>query len=615
MDTYRMPVEHQAPVTDLAELPDALATAREALLALRAPDGAWTGALAPSPLAAATAVSALTLAGDSARRAPTAPLVTRGTAWIARMQNADGGWGDTTDSPSNLSATLLCVAALHLTGLRLPAARDAAHAGQRFVEQTAGPTPSEWTARLRQDYGGDRTFAVPIQTMCALAGLMPWDAVTPLPFELACLPRRLFRFARLHVVSYALPALIAIGSLHHSRTRSAPAILRWIRDLAVGPALRLLEAIQPADGGFLEAIPLTSFVVMSLAAAGRQTHPVVSRGNAFLTETAREDGSWAVDRDLSTWVTSLSVQALARAGTPLPIDQGPTRAWLRQCQWTERHPFTDAAPGGWAWTDAPGGVPDADDTAGALVALSLLGESESSPAAANGLRWLLDLQNSDGGWPTFCRGWNRLPFDRSTPDITAHALRALDRWQPAAGSRGARATRHGIRYLLACQRDDGSWLPLWFGNQRTAEHDNPVYGTALVLSGLHTVATGDGSAATRGVSYLLRTQNPDGGWGGDRLAPSSVEETGAAVTALANWWPEQDARTACVRGAGYLLRRVCDGTWTTPSPIGLYFARLWYWERMYPIIWTVSALGSVQARQGERREPSSGSTDSNRHRR
>ena len=37
-----------------------------------------------------------------------------------------------------------------------------------------------------------------------------------------------------------------------------------------------------------------------------------------------------------------------------------------------RHPYTGAAPGGWAWTDLPGGVPDADDTPGALLALVAL---------------------------------------------------------------------------------------------------------------------------------------------------------------------------------------------------------------------------------------------------
>ncbi|MEZ6048428.1 MAG: hypothetical protein R3C11_23220 [Planctomycetaceae bacterium] len=51
------------------------------------------------------------------------------------------------------------------------------------------------------------------------------------------------------------------------------------------------------------------------------------------------------------------------------------------------------------------------------------------------MNWLLDLQNRDGGWPTFCRGWGALPFDRSAPDLTAHALRALHQYQRTYQSR------------------------------------------------------------------------------------------------------------------------------------------------------------------------------------
>ena len=67
----------------------------------------------------------------------------------------------------------------------------------------------------------DRTFATPILTTCALAGLVSWDEVAPLPFELACLPQSWFRFVRLHAVSYALPALIAIGRCiyHHKKPK------------------------------------------------------------------------------------------------------------------------------------------------------------------------------------------------------------------------------------------------------------------------------------------------------------------------------------------------------------------------------------------------------------
>ena len=151
----------------------------------------------------------------------------------------------------------------------------------------AGPTsrPKGGIAGLRRRYGSDKTFAVPILTNCALAGLVPWRDVPPLPFELACLPYGVLRFLRLPVVSYAIPALVAIGQARffHRWPRNP---LTWlVRRLAVGRSLKTLERMQPASGGFLEAVPLTSFVVMSLASTGRGQHPVARRGVAFLLDT------------------------------------------------------------------------------------------------------------------------------------------------------------------------------------------------------------------------------------------------------------------------------------------------------------------------------------------
>src|SRR5262249_24271964 len=197
-------------------------------------------------------------------------------------------------------------------------------------------------------------------------------------------------------------------------------------------------ASQPSSGGFLEAIPLTSFVTLSLASIGHAKHPVSVKAVEFLVNAVRPDGSWAIDSNLATWVTTLSVNALAAAGELDQLDRkAELRDWLLKQQYRERHPYTGAGPGGWAWTDLPGGVPDADDTPGAIIALMALDANESfDPRGAldlppqvdarlRALRWLGGLRNSDGGIPTFWRGWGNLPFDRSGTDLTAHALRAF----------------------------------------------------------------------------------------------------------------------------------------------------------------------------------------------
>jgi squalene-hopene/tetraprenyl-beta-curcumene cyclase len=195
-----------------------------------------------------------------------------------------------------------------------------------------------------------------------------------------------------------------------------------------------------------------------------------------------------------------------------------------------------------------------------------------------GVRWLLRLQNGDGGWPTFCRGWGRLPFDQSAPDLTAHVLRALH----AVDGRPTPAVRRGLAYLARTQRADGAWLPLWFGEQRAPDRANQVLGTARVLRALE-LWEPDGSMRRRGVAYLVQAQNADGGWGGAAGIASSVETTALAVAALVDG-------PAAARGADWLAAAVADGRWTAAEPIGLYFAQLWYDELLYPMLWTVEAL-------------------------
>jgi len=587
---------HRAPAEGtevIARIRDAWRCARQSLLARLRPDGFWEGHLSSSALGTATALSAFALAAPARLRS-----AAQGVTWLCADQNPDGGWGDTPESPSNLPTTMLTVAAFRLAhGAGVAVPEGALRRAETFLDVRSGRTGTQRAAALRRLYGRDRTFAVPILVHCALAQApteehISWNAIARLPFELACLPRALFRHLRLEVVSYALPALIAVGYLLHRRHPSPNPVARVVRHLAARPSLRRLEAIQPSSGGFLEAVPLTAFVVMNLAAAGRAECAVVRRALRFLEQTVRPDGSWPIDVNLSNWVTSLAVDALAVGGAPIPPTAAATvRRWLRARQWRTAHPYTGARPGGWAWTHLPGGVPDADDTAGALLALAALG-GKPAPGVRAGVQWLLDLQNRDGGWPTFCRGWGRLPFDRSAPDLTAHSLRALWKWRALApGRRVRRAVERGFAYLQSTQRPDGSWVPLWFGNQAARRQENPTFGTARVLAAYGDLGRTADEPARKGLAYLIEAQHAGGGWGGAPGLAATVEETAMAVDAISRWASEKTCRRACLRGARWLADAAATGGLDHPAPIGLYFARLWYAERMYPLVWTVGALG------------------------
>lgn len=589
-----------------------LSRSRARLLEAGAPGGHWVGELSSGALSTATAVFALHLVDARRHRGS----IGRGLDWLARNSNPGGGWGDTVVSKSNLSTTALCWAALGACDTQ-GRYRAALAAGERWLGREVGSLEPESLAKaLARRYRGDRTFSVPILTMCALAGgLGPasraWRRVEALPFELAALPHSWLKWLRLPTVSYALPALIAVGQARYHHLPPANPLTRLVRRLARPRTLAALENIQPPGGGFLEASPLTAFVVMSLAASGRRDHPVVRRGVEFLIRSVRPDGSWPIDTNLATWVTTLSVNALAAGpefSQHLPADRrGAIRRWLLAQQHRAEHPYTRAEPGGWAWTDLPGGVPDADDTAGALIALRKLGPADQRvmDAAAAGVRWLLGLQNRDGGIPTFCRGWAGLPFDRSSPDLTAHAVCALLTWRGAAPPRASRrldrAIRRGAAFLARAQAADGSWVPLWFGNQFAPDEKNPTYGTARVLTALASTAArglpGVQAMMSRGIEWLLSARNSDGGWGGAPAVPSSIEETALAVEALADALAEppladaRAVRSALAGGVSWLIEHTGRGESMDPAPIGFYFARLWYFERLYPLIFTVSALG------------------------
>jgi squalene-hopene/tetraprenyl-beta-curcumene cyclase len=662
---------------------------RSELLAERTVGGHWVGELASSPFATAAAVSALVVAhGNGSLEAAStertrlqdllqgdlSELIIESLHWLAERQNLDGGWGDTERGRSNMAATLLVQSAFRLTCV--PAKYEGlTDRADEFLAKQGG------VATWRKRFGRDKSLTAPVLANAALAGLVSWRQVPVLPFEYVGLPKSWYRRLQLPVVSYAIPVLVAVGQLkfHHDRPRNP--LTRLMRLASRKRSLALVERMQPESGGFLESAPLTAFVVMSLASMGLSQHRIVRRGVEFLLASVRSDASWPIDTNLATWNTSLAINALAETSPPTGFEQvneqvadgsretvgvgatfhdtvpsvevaeshrsHPHRSnadaldencidWLLDCQHDEPHPYTSANPGGWAWTDLPGGVPETDDTAGALVALARfrhrypkLKQHRLQLAARRGVDWLVDLQNGDGGWPTFCRGWSMLPFDRSASDLTANAIRALAVWQrlwqadprrdalPAELDRRiTAAVDRGVQFLENEQRNDGSFVPLWFGNQFHPEGHNLVYGTAQVLIACAELGCLDGDMAQRAARWLLGVQHANGGWGPPRSSPAtslsniyrsgtsraedalagfcSVEETSLAVEALLPLVESNQFHARAVKnGLKWLVDTVEQGRLRQPSPIGFYFAKLWYHERLYPLVFAASALGQA----------------------
>ena len=126
-------------------------------------------------------------------------------------------------------------------------------------------------------------------------------------------------------------------------------------------------------------------------------------------------------------------------------------------------------------------------------------------------------------------------------------------------------------------------------------------------------------AVRRGVEWLLSAQRGDGGWGRPGgVGTSGVEETAVAVEALlccggcpklgtigqrrhafhtgivSNQFPGLAFRRGA--GPGTVVaggQAVESGRYRESQPIGFYFAKLWYYEQLYPVLFTVSALGQA----------------------
>jgi squalene-hopene/tetraprenyl-beta-curcumene cyclase len=126
---------------------------------------------------------------------------------------------------------------------------------------------------------------------------------------------------------------------------------------------------------------------------------------------------------------------------------------------------TDAARRGLAWLGAEQepagswfgrwGVNHVYGTGAAVPALVAAGVGTDDERIRRAVRWLEDHQNSDGGWGEDPRSYvdaTAIGRGTSTASQTAWALLAMH----AAGERSL-AVRRGVRFLVATQREDGSW--------------------------------------------------------------------------------------------------------------------------------------------------------------
>jgi squalene-hopene/tetraprenyl-beta-curcumene cyclase len=225
-------------------------------------------------------------------------------------------------------------------------------------------------------------------------------------------------------------------------------------------------------------------------------------------------------------------------------------------------------------------------------------------------RWLLAMQNRDGGWGAFDKNNDaeflcRVPFadhnamiDPSTPDLTGRTIEALVLWGTQADDP---AIVRGIQFLRRTQERDGSWFGRWGVNY--------LYGTWQSLVGLAAAGVpATDPAIKRGANWLLTHQHACGGWGESADTYEQPESRGQGpVTASQTAWALLGLISAGLanhkaveRGIYYLLdTQRPDGGWDELEFTGTGFPQVFYLRyHYYPIYFPLLALAEYQRVQG-----------------
>jgi len=212
----------------------------------------------------------------------------------------------------------------------------------------------------------------------------------------------------------------------------------------------------------------TAEVVMALGRTDEPAAGALDRAVAWIEGMQCRDGGWGafdVDntqtlcRELpfcdfgelidppSADVTAHVVEMLAKLGGSKDVVELGVR-WLLRAQEDDGSWF-----GRWGANHVYG-------TGAVVPGLIAAGLTADDPAVREAVAWLEGHQNPDGGWGEDLRSYrdySQRGRGPSTASQTAWALLAL----LAAGER-SEATQHGVAYLVATQREDGSWDEPWF---------------------------------------------------------------------------------------------------------------------------------------------------------
>jgi squalene-hopene/tetraprenyl-beta-curcumene cyclase len=632
---------------DTAALEASIASATEALLGLRQPDGHWVFELE----ADATIPSEYVLLRHYLGEPVDAELEAKIANYLRRLQGDHGGWPLVYYGAFDMSASVKAYFALKMIG-------DSVDAPHMVRAREA--------IRSRGGAAGSNVFT---RFLLAMYGVVSWRAVPVLPIEIMLLPmwspfhlNKISYWARTTIVPLMVlaalkpraknPKGIGIGELflqdpqslgmaakapHQSwgwfyLFRGLDSILRVIEPLfpkklharAIESALAFTEERLNGEDGMGAIYPPMANIVMMYEALGKDENfppRAVTRRGIDKLLVIHDEEAYLQPCVSPVWDTALTCHALLEAGGEAVPKAKQGLEWLKPLQvldlkgdWAAKKP--DVRPGGWAFQYNNAYYPDLDDTAVVVMAMDRAqreaGSREYDGAIARGREWIEGMQSRDGGWAAFDVDnleyyLNNIPFsdhgallDPPTEDVTGRCVSMLA--QLGETAKGSKAVADGVKYLRRTQLAEGSWYGRWGLNY--------IYGTWSVLCALNAAGVDHGDPMIRkAVNWLVSIQNQDGGWGEDAVSyrldyrgfegcPSTASQTAWALLALMAAGEVQNV--AVIRGIEYLKSTQTEkGLWDEQRHTATGFPRVFYlryhgYSKFFPL-WALARYRNLRS--------------------
>ena len=289
--------------------------------------------------------------------------------------------------------------------------------------------------------------------------------------------------------------------------------------------------------------------------------------------------------------------------------------WLEKMQlldapgdWRDSRPKLEG--GGWPFQFGNDFYPDIDDTAAVGWAMHRVDEKRYTEALRRAAQWVCGMQSENGGFAAFdvdntCYYLNEIPFadhgallDPPTSDVTGRCIALL-----APLGKYQEVWKRSLEFLKREQEKNGSWFGRWGTNY--------IYGTWSVLSALELAQEPcDQLFIRRAVEWLKRVQRADGGWGESNDTYFNPGRAGHAnsSTAFQTAWAllalmaagEVDS-TEVTRGVEYLLRtQQANGLWNDSEFTAPGFPRVFYlkyhgYDKFFPL-WALARYYNLHNR-------------------